>query len=549
MPELVLGPALRYVSETKATLWVETDGPCEVAILDHAARTFEVAGHHYALVVVEGLSPGSEHPYEVRLDGEHAWPLPGDVFPPCAIRTLPADGGPIRLAFGSCRVSLPHHEPFTLRKDADARGREIDALYAMTGRMRGQEPAEWPHALMWLGDQVYADEVSPRTRAFIAARRDPDTPPRGEVADFEEYTRLYRESWSDPAIRWLLSTVSSSMIWDDHDVHDDWNTSAAWVEEMRRKPWWDARITGAIMSYWLYQHLGNLSPRHLAEDELFGEASKGDDVTERLRAFAVRADRETEGTRWSYCRDFGAARMIVLDSRAGRVLDERRRCMVDDEEWTWISDHARGEFDHLLLATTLPWLLSPAMHHLEAWNEAVCGGAWGDAAARAGERLRQGLDLEHWASFDDSFDRLAALTCEIGAGEHGSPPPASIVALSGDVHHAYLADVAYPRGAGVRSNVWQAVCSPVRNPLDAHERHAIQAAMTRPAHTLGHLLARAAGVQDPAIRWRVCDGPWFDNQIATLDMDGRALRLRIERALPGEGEDRRLETVLDRRLA
>ncbi|MDX6671834.1 MAG: hypothetical protein QOI91_2197 [Solirubrobacteraceae bacterium] len=557
MPELILGPALRYVSETEATVWVETGGPCEVEVTTgraaggahHTARTFEVAGHHYALVVVRGLAPGIEHPYSVRLDGDLAWPLPGDVFPPCAIRTLPGDGGPIRLAFGSCRVSLPHHEPYTLRKDQDPRGREIDALYAMTRRMRNQDAEQWPHAMLWLGDQVYADEVSPRTRAFIASRRPPESAPRGEVADFEEYTRLYRESWSDPSLRWLLSTVSNSMIWDDHDVHDDWNTSAAWLAQMRAKPWWDTRITGAIMSYWVYQHLGNLSPAHLQEDELFRLASEGGDITKRLRGFALHADRETEGTRWSYCRDFGSTRLVVMDSRAGRVLEEGGRRMVDDEEWEWISDHARGECDHLLLGTSLPWLLAPAMHDLEAWNEAVCGGAWGARAAGLGERVRQGLDLEHWAAFDDSFDRLAALTREVGAGEHGRAP-ASIVALSGDVHHAYLAEVAYPRGAAVRSHVWQAVCSPVRNPLDTREKRVIRAAMTRPARALARRLARAARVEDPEIRWRVCEGPWFDNQIATLDVHGASLTLRIERAQPGDDADAgRLETVLERALA
>ena len=89
-----------------------------------------------------------------------------------------------------------------------------------------------------LGDQVYADEVSPETLAFIRKRRDIRKPPGEEVADFEEYTRLYRESWEDPHIRWLLSTVSTSMVIDDHDVHDDWNISAAWVEDMRELDWW-----------------------------------------------------------------------------------------------------------------------------------------------------------------------------------------------------------------------------------------------------------------------------------------------------------------------
>ena len=51
-------------------------------------------------------------------------------------------------------------------------------------------------------------------------------PPGETIADFEEYTRLYRESWSEPHIRWLLSTVPTAMIFDDHDIIDDWNTSA-----------------------------------------------------------------------------------------------------------------------------------------------------------------------------------------------------------------------------------------------------------------------------------------------------------------------------------
>src|SRR5215204_3426601 len=72
-----------------------------------------------------------------------------------------------------------------------------------------------------------------------------------------------------PVIRWLLSTVPSAMVWDDHDMHDDWNISADWVREMRREQWWHRRVEGGIMSYWLYQHLGNLTPAALRENELF----------------------------------------------------------------------------------------------------------------------------------------------------------------------------------------------------------------------------------------------------------------------------------------
>ncbi len=123
--------------------------------------------------------------------------------------------------------------------------------------------------------------------AFIRARRDVAEPPGDEIADFEEYARLYREAWSDPDIRWLLATVPTTMIFDDHDVTDDWNISESWVAEMRARPWWEERITGAFMAYWVYQHLGNLSPPELAEESLFREVQEDDDAGPRLRAFAL----------------------------------------------------------------------------------------------------------------------------------------------------------------------------------------------------------------------------------------------------------------------
>src|SRR5437879_6085793 len=103
-PLLVLGPLLRYVGETAATIWVETDRACQVEILGHQARTFEVAGHHYGLVVVDGLRPGTGYEYQVALDGAVRWPEPDSPFPPSVLRTLDPDR-PVRLVFGSCRIA------------------------------------------------------------------------------------------------------------------------------------------------------------------------------------------------------------------------------------------------------------------------------------------------------------------------------------------------------------------------------------------------------------------------------------------------------------
>ncbi|MBA2615274.1 MAG: alkaline phosphatase family protein [Actinobacteria bacterium] len=547
MASLVLGPLLRHIGPTDATVWVETDAPCKVEVLGHGAKTFHVEGHHYGLVVVDGLEPGRTYEYGVSLDGAPAWPEEGSSFPPSVLRPT-GDDHALRLLFGSCRLSLPHEPPYTLSPDEDERGRGLDALRAVALRMTREPNDEWPRAIFFIGDQVYADEVSPKTLEFIRARRDTSVPPGEEIADFEEYTRLYWESWQDPVIRWLLSTVSSSMLFDDHDVHDDWNISDDWVARMRQKPWWDERIVGAFMSYWLYQHLGNLSPAELAQEEILERVRAADDGGPLLREFAFVADREVKGRRWSFYRDFGRTRLVAIDCRAGRVLEEGKRLMIDDEEWEWLRETATGDFDHLLLAMGDPYLLAPGIHDVQAWNEAVCGGAWGAPAATLGEKIREALDLDHWASFPRAFRRLTELVTEVGQGKRGRPP-ASIVALSGDVHNAYLAQVGFRRGTGVQSNVYQAVCSPIRNPLDAKERRAQRFATTPLATVIGRVLRISAGVPPPEIRWRFVREPSFDNQIATLELDGRSALLRVERAVERGDSGPELELVFDYTLA
>jgi PhoD-like phosphatase len=554
----VLGPLLRYADATSATVWLETGAACEVEVLGRRTTTFQVEGHHYALVVLEGLAPGSVQPYRVRLDGEPVWPPAGGRLPPSVLRT-PRPGGPLRVVFGSCRA--------TGRAAAPA----LDALDALAATIaaarRDPTGAEsLPDLLLLLGDQVYADDVPETVGALLRARpASPGGPPAGEVADFDEYAALYQAAWggAETLVPWLLSTVPVAMIFDDHEIHDDWNTSAAWVAAARARPWWHERLVSGLMAYWVYQHLGNLSPAELAADPLAGRILGGSpgrpvDAGPLLRQHAERAAATEPGVadgpgrpRWSYARDLGRTRLVVIDSRCGRVLpaDPGRRAMLDDHEWRWLERQVGGDVDHLLLATSLPYLLPHGVHELEAWNEAVCAGAWGAAAAAAGERARQRFDLEHWAAFGDSFDRLAALLTAVAAGRHG-PPPASILLLSGDVHHAYLARAGFPPAAGARSATWQLVCSPfrLRRPLDALPRLAVRLAATRPAAWALRLLARAAGVTAPALGWRVLDRPRFDHNLGLLELDGRGATVRVQRPGAAAG-GQRLEPLFERRLS
>lgn len=547
MPDLILGPILRYAEETEATVWVETDTACEIEVLGCRSQTFHIEGHHYALVHVSGLEPGGTYEYEVLLDGEKKWPEADSGFPPSAVHT-PDRMAPLKLIFGSCRNFTPHEAPNALTDEEDGRNLGADALYEMAMRLR-EEPAEsLPHTLVLLGDQVYADEPPNDTIEFIRSRRDMGKPPGEEVANFEEYTRLYRDSWRDPAIRWLLSTVSSVMTFDDHEVTDDWNISEAWVEEMRIQPWWNEQIIGAYVSYWIYQHLGNLSPGELAADNLFEKVKAADDAGSLLREFAYKTHREPTRARWSFYRDFGNTRLVMIDSRGGRVLERGRRLMVDAREWHWIEEHAAGDFDHLLLGTSVPVLPGPGSHYLQAWLEAICSGVWGQRAARWGEKLRQSQDLEHWGSFYESFAKLIDLIRAVGAGRRGQPP-ASIIILSGDVHHGYLAEVAF-RDEEVESPVYQAVCSPFRNYIPKTKWRLEGAGWAKPGKLVGRFLARLVGIGDQGTSWHLTHRrrPWLDNQVATLELEGRRAALTFEKAVPRDSSEPNLETIYVSRL-
>jgi phosphodiesterase/alkaline phosphatase D-like protein len=546
---LSLGPLLRYTdweTGTTATVWAETDRPCTAEIrcaggAGGSAPTFTVAGHHYALVTVTGLTPGTATPYEVLLDGVRVWPLPGSAFPPSLIRSPAVPADEVTVSFGSCRWAAPPqggHDPAG-----------PDALGTLAARLAA-DPASAPDVLLLLGDQVYADETSAATRAWLAERRDLGEPPGAEVADYEEYTRLYHESWLDPGVRWLLSTVPSQMIFDDHDVIDDWNTSGSWLAEMRATPWWHERIVSGLMSYWVHQHLGNLSPAELAADGLLERVRSGPDGTAVLREFAVRADADPAAVRWSYRRDYGRTRLLMVDTRAARVLDEQDRAMLHPAAERWLRDQAlndRGSYDHLLIGTSLPWLLPPLVHDAESWNAALARGERGPRWARFGERLRRRADLEHWAAFPRSFGALTRLIAEAGSGEGA---PATVCVLSGDVHHAYVAEPQWRGAGGPDARVFQLTCSPVHNSIPGRLRRAFRFGWSRTGRRVGRLLARHGRTGRPPVRWDRTGGPWFGNHLMTLRLRGRSAALRLERArVPADGGAPRLVTGDERRLA
>ncbi|HEX8758750.1 MAG TPA: alkaline phosphatase D family protein [Pseudonocardiaceae bacterium] len=515
---LVLGPALRHVGRTTAAVWVQTDRSAEVEVLGCRASTFTVHGQHYALVEVNGLQADSVTTYQVHLNGNLAWPAPGSPWPDSRIRTR-GGSAPVRVVFGSCRHAKPEDPRL-----AAAEG--TDALEVTASRMADTAPEEWPDALLLLGDQVYADDPTPQIRRWLySRRRDIPASPDYEVADFTEYARLYRDSWSGAEIRWLMSTVPTAMIFDDHDVRDDWNTSSAWRAWITAQPWWPKRIRGALAAYWIYQHIGNLPPKERHSDPTWRAVQDADgDAWPVLQAMAGAADADPSAIRWSFRWDLDGVRLVMVDTRCGRILTEGRRAMLDDAEFSWV-EHAVStdahQAQHVLVGSSLPWLLAPAIHDVQSANEVACV-----RGSALGEHIRQAIDLEHWAAFRNSFDRLGALLRRVSAAPDA---PETISVLSGDVHHSYVAQADFS-GPADGSPVYQLVCSPLHHSIPWYAAALMRAAWFRPLIAVVRSMVRRYGVPDPTLSWRLLSGPIFGNAVATLVFSDRKAELVIEKS-------------------
>jgi hypothetical protein len=433
----------------------------------------------------------------VRLDGERVWPEPNSPLPPPVVRTLDP-GRPLRLVVASCR-----------RLGPDPRRLGPDALHALAADAARREAV--PDLLLFVGDQIYADKPPPGL-----------TP----ACDFAGYARSYRAAWGEAHDRWLLSTVPSAMVCDDHDVHASWNSSADWLRRMRRRGGWPRHLADALAAYAVYQHLGNLDP------DVLGDWL----ASARCGEFAARVAEAS----WCYARDLPHARLVVVDVRGGRRLDERDRSMLAERDWAWLDRQLTGGVNHLLVASSLPVLLLPAIAHGEAWAETLCSGRWGRGFALLGRLLRRLLGLEHWPAFGASFRRLAAMSGAVAAGERGRAPE-TVLWLSGDVHYGYLAAASVD---GARSRIWQLVTSPLRNPLALLSKLLNRFGATRVALAGGWLLTWLAAVPPFPARWRIVDAPAFVNHVAELTLSGPHTEVVLRAACP----DGSLAAVRSRQL-
>ena len=289
------------------------------------------------------------------------------------------------------------------------------------------------------------------------------------------------------------------------------------------------------MTYWLYQHLGNLSPEAIRSEGLLESLGQVDDGEQLLRDWAMQSEEFTSGGRQlplqlrARCRT-GPTGDDRLAQRDGCSSPGTAGWSTTRSGSGW-SRRASADVDHLLIGTSLPAFVPGGLHDLQDWSEADLRRRLG----LAGPKVRRMDPRQGRHGGLGGVPRLVQRPCRPArrAGERSprADAPATISVLSGDIHFSYASEIRFPQADEV-GRVHQLVSSPIRNALRPPESTAMRLAKSRFAAILGRVLRRGAGRRRPSITWKIDVGPIFANSLGELSFQSRSARLCILQACP-----------------
>jgi hypothetical protein len=291
---------------------------------------------------------------------------------------------------------------------------------------------------------VVLDHPAWRTTAHRRACRRAVALTSRSRADLGEFIRRL------PAVRRALANVATYMIFDDHDVTDDWNLHREWRDGVHGRPLGRRLVQNALASYAVFQAWGN-EPAQFAPDQPGGHllgalrAWRGaeDATADAIRArLGLPASQPLTPLRWDYQVDAPRYQTIVLDTRTqrgyraggtgraapallsreamARQLASRLTARPHPVELTVVVS-AAPVFGHPLIEI---WIQLKRFQVLE-WFKS--------GPAR--------VDREAWALDPTGFESLLATLASFRR----------VVILSGDVHYGFGGSVSYwQRGDGVR---------------------------------------------------------------------------------------------------
>lgn len=238
-------------------------------------------------------------------------------------------------------------------------------------------------------------------------------------------------------VRRGLAHVPVYMIFDDHDVTDDWNLTRGWEEAIYGHPFSKRIIGNAIIAYWLCQGWGN---RPEAFNELIGsEIVEGDKIKHQPQLI----DKLLKFDQWHYRLETSPA-LMVLDTRTQRWRSEsnpnKPSGLMDWESLCELQHHLIGK-EAVILVSAAPIY---GVKLIEAIQKVFT--FFGQALT---------VDAENWMAHKGTANVI------LNIFRHYKTPPDFII-LSGDVHYSFVYEISL-KFRRQSPNITQITASGIKN--------------------------------------------------------------------------------------
>jgi len=137
----------------------------------------------------------------------------------------------------------------------------------------------------------------------------------------EELARLNLFNKTLPKVRRLMANISTLMVFDDHEVTDDWNIRKKWENKINNNSLGRRMLCNALAAYWVFQGWGN-NPDSF--DETFMNVISGHLNKKKVNGInAKKYENMLLETRWLYSVPTSPP-IITLDTRTQRQTDSQR---------------------------------------------------------------------------------------------------------------------------------------------------------------------------------------------------------------------------------
>ncbi|MEC7376346.1 MAG: alkaline phosphatase D family protein, partial [Pseudomonadota bacterium] len=276
-----------------------------------------------------------------------------------------------------------------------------------------------------------------------------DAEPVNRPDELERYRREQRaiDDFRNtlPRAARALANVPVYMIFDDHDVTDDWNLSALWETTAYEHPFSRRIIGNALLGYLLCQGWGNRPEgfEDLIEQcqTLFPETNNQDELDRVCQNELI--DRLFHFGQWHYSLPT-SPRLVVLDTRTHRWRSERRRShpsgLMDWESLTDFQQEVMGE-DAVVVVSPAPMFGVKLIELIQR------------VFTFFGKPLL--VDAENWMA------HRGAASVLLNIFRHPRTPRHFVI-LSGDVHYSFAYDIRL-RHKSRGPRIWQITSSGIKN--------------------------------------------------------------------------------------